>query len=132
LAPDRALCEVCKRNITKPERLAITKFRRIHEVEADPEKCFLAQEIICMGPATRAGCGEVCININLPCRGCFGQVEGVSDIGTKYLSALASIIDSETDEGIKEVIDGLVDASGYLYRFTAASSILEKKRLSSK
>ena len=132
LAPDRALCEVCKRNVTKPERLAITKFKRIHEVEADPEKCFLAQEIICMGPATRGGCGEACININVPCRGCFGPVEGVSDIGTKYLSALASLIDAATDEEKKKVIDGLVDASGYLYRFTAASSILEKKRVASK
>jgi F420-non-reducing hydrogenase small subunit len=68
----------------------------------------------------------------MPCRGCFGPVEGVSDIGTKYLSALASLIDAATDEEKKKVIDGLADASGYLYRFTAASSILEKKRVASK
>jgi len=128
LAPRRALCETCPRNATKPSRLAITEFKRISEVIADAEKCFLAQGILCMGPATRSGCGEVCMGINIPCRGCFGPVEGVADMGSKYLSALASLIDAENEGKAEQIIDQLVDPAGYVYRFTTASSILQKKR----
>jgi F420-non-reducing hydrogenase small subunit len=128
LAPHRALCETCPRNATKPTRLAITEFKRISEVIADAEKCFLAQGILCMGPATRSGCGEVCMGINIPCRGCFGPVEGVADMGSKYLSALASLIDAENEGKAEKIIDQLVDPAGYVYRFTTADSILQKKR----
>jgi F420-non-reducing hydrogenase small subunit len=128
LAPHRALCETCPRNATKPVRLSITEFKRISEVIADPEKCFLDQGILCMGPATRSGCGEACMGINIPCRGCFGPVEGVADMGSKYLSALSALIDTETEKEAEKVIDQLLDPAGYFYRFTAASSILQKKR----
>ncbi len=43
LAPDRALCDVCERNKTKPETMAISQIKRIHEIEADFTTCFLAQ-----------------------------------------------------------------------------------------
>jgi len=128
LAPQRALCDSCKRNKTKPERMAITEIKRIHEVEAAPDTCFLAQGIICLGPATRDGCGESCININIPCRGCFGPVEGVTDSGAKYISALASIIDVQTDADMTRVTDQIMDLAGYLYRFSLPTSILKKKR----
>jgi F420-non-reducing hydrogenase small subunit len=128
LAPHRALCETCLRNATKPTRLTITEFKRISEVIADAEKCFLAQGILCMGPATRSGCGEVCMGINIPCRGCFGPVEGVADMGSKYLSALAALIDAENEGKAEQIIDQLVDPAGYVYRFTTAASILQKKR----
>jgi F420-non-reducing hydrogenase small subunit len=108
--------------------MAITEFKRISEIEADTEKCFLAQGILCMGPATRSGCGEVCMGINLPCRGCFGPVEGVADMGAKYLSALAALVDAENEGKAEEIIDQLLDPAGYFYRFTTASSILQKKR----
>ncbi len=132
LAPDRALCDLCERNKTKPEPMVISEIKRIHEVEADPDKCFLAQGIICTGPATRAGCGQACININIPCRGCFGPVEGVGDMGAKFLSAFASLIHGKTEDDRKRVVDQLDDPTGYLYRFTTASSLLRKKRVTSK
>jgi F420-non-reducing hydrogenase small subunit len=132
LAPERALCDVCERNKTKPEKLGISAIKRIHEIEADPDKCFLAQGVVCSGPATRAGCGEVCLKINMPCRGCFGPVEGVAEMGSKYLSAFASLIDAPTVDAAKSVADQLVDPTGYFYRFTAASSLLRKKREASK
>jgi F420-non-reducing hydrogenase small subunit len=128
LAPHRALCDSCKRNKTKPERMAITEIKRIHEVEATPDTCFLAQGILCLGPATRDGCGESCININIPCRGCFGPVEGVVDSGAKYISALASILDVQTDADMNRLTDQIMDPAGYLYRFSLPTSILKKKR----
>ncbi|MFP3898420.1 MAG: oxidoreductase [Dehalococcoidia bacterium] len=132
LAPHRALCDSCKRNKSKPERISIKEIKRIHEVEADPDTCFLAQGIVCLGPATRDGCGEACMNINLPCRGCFGPVEGVEDSGTKFISALAAIFDAESDEEIAAVVNQFLDPAGYLYRFSFPSSLLQKKRAQSR
>ena len=129
LAPRKALCDTCPRNKTKPYRLEIPQIKRIHEVEADPEYCFLSQGIICLGPATRAGCGEACININIPCRGCFGPVPGVTDAGTRYLSALAALIKPTLDEDVKETMNSIPDPAGYFYRFSQATSILGRKTL---
>lgn len=129
LAPHRALCDSCKRNKSKPERVTIREIKRIHEVEADPDVCFLAQGIICLGPATRDGCGEACMNINIPCRGCFGPVEGVADSGAKFVSALASILDVQSDEDIERITNEIMDPVGYSYRFSLPASILQKKQI---
>jgi F420-non-reducing hydrogenase small subunit len=127
LAPRKALCDACPRNLRKPSRMEIRSFKRIHEVEADPDECFLAAGIICMGPATRTGCGESCIRINVPCRGCFGPVPGVEGSGPKFLSSLASLLVVARDDEIKAAIDSIDDPVGYLYRFAQASSILGRK-----
>ena len=126
LAPRKALCDTCPRNKRKPSRMEIRKIKRIHEVDADPDACFLAEGIICLGPATRTGCGESCIRINVPCRGCFGPVPSVVGSGPKFLSTLTSLITVEKDEDIEEAIDSIDDPAGYLYRFTQPSSILGK------
>jgi F420-non-reducing hydrogenase small subunit len=128
LAPNRALCDSCKRNKSKPDRISIREIRRVHEVEADPDTCFLAQGIICLGPATRDGCGESCLNINVPCRGCFGPVEGVQDSGARFIPALASILDAESDEDMTRVVEQFIDPVGYLYRFSFPASMLQRKR----
>ncbi len=127
LAPRKALCDTCPRNKTKPASVNIKKFNRIHEVVAD-SSCFLAQGIMCAGPATRGGCGEACININMPCRGCFGPVEGVTDAGAKLISALAPIIDADNEEEIRQAVSSIGDMTGYAYRFSVPSSILSKKK----
>ncbi len=126
LAPHKSLCDTCPRNKTKPAIVSVKKFKRIHEVIAD-STCFLAQGIICMGPATRTGCGESCIGINMPCRGCFGPVEGVVDSGAKFISALGPILDAEAEDDVKEVVDSIYDLTGYLYRFSLPASTLKKK-----
>jgi len=134
LAPAKALCDVCSRAETKPEKLSIAEIKRPYEVKLDPEKCFLADGVICLGPATRSGCGETCIKANMPCRGCFGPVEGVVDQGAKAISMLASILgldDEEkmTDEDVKKLIEGIADPAGTVYRFSLAASLLRRKRM---
>ncbi len=127
LAPNKSLCETCPRNESKPEKLKITKIYRPYEIIIDPEKCFLEQGLICMGPATRTGCNERCITANMPCRGCMGPTDQVTDQGAKFLSAFASILDI-TDEGeIKKIIDQVVDPAGTFYRFSLSHSILKGK-----
>lgn len=129
LAPRKALCDTCPRNKTKPLRLEIHgPMRRIHEVEADPETCFLAEGILCMGPATRTGCGETCIRTNIPCRGCFGPVPGVADPGSRYLSGLAALLKVGTAGYPEAVMGSIGDPAGYLYRFTHPTSTLGARR----
>ena len=127
LSPNKALCETCKRNETKPDKLKIDRIKRFWEIDYDPEKCFLDQGIICMGPATRGGCEERCIEGNFPCRGCFGPTDQVMDQGAKMLSALASIIDTNDEKEIEKVMNSIVDPVGTFYRFGLPRGILEKK-----
>ena len=133
LAPDKALCDICPRAEKKPEKLSINEIKRPYEIKLDPEKCFLEQGIICLGPATRSGCGERCIKGNMPCRGCFGPVDGVADQGAKVLSMLASIlrVDGEekmSDEDVNKLINQVVDPAGTFYRFSLPASLLRRKR----
>jgi len=134
LAPEKALCDTCPRAERKPEKLSIKEIKRPYEVKLDPEKCFLEQGVICLGPATRSGCGETCIRANMPCRGCMGPVKGVIDQGAKGLSMIASVLglegeDEMTEEDIKKLINGLVDPAGTFYRFSLPASLLTRRRM---
>ncbi len=134
LAPGKSLCDTCPRKETKPERMSVKEVKRPWQIIVDPEKCFLVQGIICMGPATRTGCGETCVRANQPCRGCFGPVEGVKDQGIKALSMFASILGCEEEEDLSEeevrkTVCGVADPGGTFYRFSLPSSILKKKRI---
>ena len=126
LASDKSLCDECDR--VKEEK-KITKIYRPHEIIPEPEKCLLEQGIICMGPATRGGCGQRCIKVNMPCRGCFGPPPGVIDQGAKMLSALASIYDVKDEAEIKQMVEEVVDPAGTFYRFAMSSSMLNRKRM---
>jgi F420-non-reducing hydrogenase small subunit len=134
LAPDKALCDTCPRNETKPDKLWIKEIKRPYEVKLDPEKCFLTQGVICLGPATRSGCGERCIKANLPCRGCMGPIKGVVDQGAKALAMVASILGVEeeaklTEKDVQKLIDGVVDPGGTFYRFSLPASLLGRRRM---
>lgn len=134
LAPNVALCDTCPRLESKPEKLTIDSMKRPWQIKIDPEKCFLAQGLFCYGPATRSGCGETCIRANLPCRGCFGPLDGIVDQGAKALSMIASILGIEdeektTEEDSKKLIDTLADPAGTFYRYSLPVSILGRKRM---
>ena len=127
LAPDVALCSECPRAPTKPEKLLVDVFRRPHQVHIDPELCLLAQGLICLGPATRAGCAAVCIGGNMPCTGCMGPMSGVSDYGAKALSAIASILDSNDEHEIALRTAEIVDPIGTFYRYSLPASLLHHR-----
>lgn len=126
LAPDIALCNDCPRIDSKPEEPFITEFKRPHEVLIDPEKCFLAQGLLCLGPATRCGCDHACIEGNMPCTGCLGPVGNVRDQGAAALSAIASLVASNDEEEVTTIMDKIPDPAGTLYRYSVPSSILFK------
>lgn len=124
-AENKTVCDVCPRK--KGESgMRITEFKRPHEVELDPDTCFLTQGLICCGPATRAGCGLPCINGNMPCRGCYGPPDGVLDQGAKLVSAIGALVDTEDPQKLQEILAGVVDPVGLSYRFSLADSILSE------
>jgi F420-non-reducing hydrogenase small subunit len=129
LAPDVALCEECDRKESKPEQLEITELKRPHEIIADEETCLLAQGLVCLGPATRAGCGALCIGGNMPCSGCFGGTSRVRDQGAKALSAIASMIGSDDPDEIDRILEGIPDPVGTFYRYGMAHSALRGRAL---
>jgi F420-non-reducing hydrogenase small subunit len=120
-AGEKTCCDECPR---ERQEKKIKGFRRIHEVIPDPDKCLLDQGIVCMGPATRSGCGALCVSVGLPCRGCYGPPPNSKDQGTKMVSALASVIDSDDPEEIDRILDGIVDPIGTFYRFSMAHATL--------
>jgi len=126
-ARDKAQCDECDRK--KTENKKINKILRPFEIVDDGETCFLEQGIICMGPATRSGCGNRCIKGNAPCRGCYGPPPDITDPGAKMMSALGTMIDSNDPIAIKEIVEDIADPAGTFYRFSLPGSILRRKIL---
>ncbi len=129
LAPDHALCEDCRRKDTRPEKLLLSEFKRPHEVIVEEDKCLLAQGLLCMGPATRAGCDAACPEGNMPCTGCSGPTSRVRDQGAKALSSIASLVDSNEEQAIEKILSAIPDPVGTVYRYGLPASLLHRKRL---
>jgi len=124
-AGQETCCEECPR--TREEK-RIRQFLRPHQVIADPSRCLLDQGLVCLGPATRSGCGALCPQAGMPCRGCYGPPPQVRDQGAKMISALASVIDSTDEQEIQKILDGIVDPVGTFYRFSLGHSMLRRVR----
>ena len=122
-AGDKTCCEECPR--TRDEK-KLRHFRRPFEFFPDPVQCLLDQGIVCMGPATRSGCGGLCVAVGVPCRGCYGPPAGVKDQGAKMVSALASVIDSQDPAEIDAIIAEIADPVGTFTRFSLASSMFKR------
>jgi F420-non-reducing hydrogenase small subunit len=124
-AGESTVCDDCprKRNVKK-----IKKFDRIQFIEPDPELCLLEQGILCSGPATRNGCKAKCPSAGSPCIGCYGPAEGVMDYGARLMTAIASLIDSNNPDEIDQILDGMPDPAGQLYRFNMAGSLLQASK----
>jgi F420-non-reducing hydrogenase small subunit len=118
LLPNKSICDECPRE--KKDR-KLSEIKRIYEIEDDLKTCFWDQGVICMGPATRAGCGAQCPKVNIPCTGCDGPAPRVADQGAAIVSALASIA---TDTS---VIGQVVDPIGTFYKYSLANSILKRR-----
>lgn len=122
----KALCDECDLNKTKPEKLLLKEFKRIHEVKLDTSKCYLAQGVLCLGPVTRGGCGVLCIKGGMPCTGCFGPLDNVKDFGARALSFLASIVDYDDEKVVEKFVEEyMVDLAGWLYRYSLSKSLFK-------
>lgn len=125
-ATESTCCDEClrQRDVKK-----IKKFVRPFEIIPDPDLCLMEQGILCMGPATRGGCGAKCVAAGMPCRGCYGMPANIRDQGAKMVSALASVIDSTDPEEIDRIMAAIPDPLGTFYRFTLADSLLRRAQV---
>jgi F420-non-reducing hydrogenase small subunit len=124
-AGEKAQCEECIRK--KSENKIVEKFYRPWEIQDDGETCFIEQGVICMGPATRSGCGYRCIYGNAPCRGCYGPTADALDPGTKMMSAITSVIAAKEPEEIERILEDVVDPAGTFYRFSMPAATIRRK-----
>jgi F420-non-reducing hydrogenase small subunit len=128
LAPLKAVCDECPRT---RENKKITKIYRVHEKIPEPEKCLLEQGIICMGLATRSGCGAQCLNVDMPCTGCQGPGPNMPEIGAGMITALAAIFGyDEKDlsaEDVEKLMSQIKDPVGTFYMYSLPASILRRK-----
>jgi F420-non-reducing hydrogenase small subunit len=130
LAPLESVCFECPR---KKENKSIEKIYRVYEKAPEPEKCLLEQGILCMGVATRSGCGAQCLTVDMPCTGCGGPCPNVLEQGAAMMSALASIFDLNdehkhyTQEDVDKLMDQIKDPLGTFYMYSLPSSILRRK-----
>ncbi len=129
IASEKSLCDECER---KKEKKMISKIYRTHEIIPDSERCLLEQGLLCMGSATRGGCGALCVKVNIPCRGCFGPPAGVKDQGAKLVSSIASIYETKDEKDIARMVDEVADPAGTFYRFGMSNSMLKRKRVQGK
>lgn len=127
LAPAVTLCKSCPRADSVQGEHSLAEIKRFHEVPIDPDRCFLAQGILCFGPATRSGCGEKCIKSNLPCRGCSGPVDGVSDQGGKLISGIASIFSSNDEKEIERFVESIPEPAKLFYMYSLPASCLGRR-----
>ena len=130
LAPMKSVCDECSRE--RSEKM-LTGVKRVYETtDIDSEKCLLEQGIVCMGPATRAGCDALCLDANMPCTGCGGPTPKSLDQGAKMISALASIIgvdheEDMTDEELQELIEKIRDPIGLFYKYGLPTALINRK-----
>jgi F420-non-reducing hydrogenase small subunit len=131
----QAVCQECPRR--KDPDKKIGRFVRLWQVAPDPVRCLLDQGLVCMGIATRNGCGALCPRVNMPCTGCYGTPEGILDQGAKMVAALGSIVDLAPLAGVPEAqlpgrsadpFAAIPDPAGTFYRYSLAASLLKGGR----
>ncbi len=98
--PNKSVCDECP---SKREKKAVaTLKRRLEAPEFTPGaslsemRCLMEQGFLCLGPATRAGCGGSdgvprCIRAYMPCEGCFGPLTEKANPMVDMMGALSSI-----------------------------------------
>jgi F420-non-reducing hydrogenase small subunit len=99
--PTQSVCDSCPaKREGKGSVQRIRRFTRNARYQPDKPlgemRCLLEQGFLCMGPVTLAGCAgnqggaPRCIDVRVPCRGCYGPVRRGGNQLLDMLNALAS------------------------------------------
>ncbi|MFX1558260.1 MAG: hypothetical protein ACFFC9_13480 [Promethearchaeota archaeon] len=112
------VCDTCPRIIGSNSRM--TKVRRDYEGLPNMDDCLIEQGYICMGPVTKAGCGGLCMRVNAPCTGCFGQTEWVADQASRFADVVTKGFNVDLSK--EELLSQVKDQLGTFQKFTLASN----------
>ena len=97
---ERSVCDDCP---TKREKKAGSALKRPLDTpqfqpgqKYEDIRCLMEQGYLCLGPATRTGCGGTekvprCIRAYMPCRGCFGPIRAGANPMVDMMGALSSV-----------------------------------------
>jgi len=109
------VCDTCPRI---RGRVKMTEVKRDYQGLPNMDDCLIEQGYICMGPVTRAGCGGLCMRVNAPCTGCYGQTEWVADQASRY----AELVTKSFNVGLSkdELLSQVKDKRGTFEKFTLA------------
>lgn len=97
--PERSVCDECPVVREKKTEMAIRRPLQNAQFTVgryDDMRCLNEQGILCLGPATRAGCGGSaktprCIRAYMPCRGCYGPIRAGANPMVDMMGALSSV-----------------------------------------
>jgi len=105
LEPPKTVCLECGRKRTR-DRPA--KLRSFQERPPDPNICLINQGYLCVGSATRGGCGAPCTRAGHPCVGCRGPSDGFitrsSDVWFQAIKRVFARMTDIPEEAIDEAI----------------------------
>ena len=98
--PTKSVCDDCP--LIREKKAVSTLKRRFEAPDFTPGKplnemrCLMEQGFLCLGPATRTGCGGSqgtprCIRAYMPCEGCFGPLSEKANPMVDMMGALSTI-----------------------------------------
>ncbi|AKG54053.1 NAD-reducing hydrogenase subunit Hoxy [Dehalogenimonas sp. WBC-2] len=97
--PERSVCDDCP--VVREKKAKVDIRRPLQAPEFTPGRydnmrCLNEQGILCLGPATRTGCGGSektprCIKAYMPCRGCYGPIRDGANPMVDMMGALSSV-----------------------------------------
>jgi hypothetical protein len=111
------VCDTCPRIVGS--KSTMTRVKRDYEGLPNMEDCLLEQGYICMGPVTKAGCGALCINVNAPCTGCYGQTVWKVDQAQRFADTVLKGFNVSLSK--EDLLAQVKDPIGTFEKFTFAS-----------
>ncbi|MHA1274151.1 MAG: hypothetical protein ACTSQJ_06455 [Promethearchaeota archaeon] len=111
------VCDTCPRI---RGRVKMNEVKRDYQGLPNLEDCLLEQGYICMGPVTRAGCGGLCLRVNAPCTGCYGQTAWNVDQAQRYAETVVKNFNVGLSKD--DLLAKVKDQIGTFEKFTLAAN----------
>lgn len=112
------VCDTCPRKIGSKSRM--TRVKRDYEGLPNMEDCLIEQGYLCAGPITRAGCGGLCLKVNAPCSGCYGQTKWDVDQAERFADIVTKTYNVALSK--EQLLAQMKDKIGFSEKFTLATN----------
>jgi len=112
------VCDTCPRKIGSKSQM--TEVKRDYEGLPNMEDCLIEQGYLCAGPITRAGCGGLCLKVNTPCSGCYGQTKWDVDQAERFADIVTKTYNVALSK--ENLLAQMKDKIGFTEKFTLATN----------